>query len=129
MLSSQRFYLNANWFQNIFIVSSILPKNEQKIWLFYYDTSSWDVFFHCLRELKTLKRHFQINSITELRQFYTLVCLRCSTLHSQGFQWSLRWKEIFFVLIYQNKGCKLLLQEENYWKSETWSFLNYQRAF
>ena len=43
------------------LVSSILPKNEQKIRLYYYGTSSRIVFVRFLEELKTLKRHFEIN--------------------------------------------------------------------
>ena len=36
----------------------------------------------------------------------------------------IKLKKHFFVLIYQNIGCKLLPKEEKSWKSETWSFLN-----
>ena len=42
-------------------------------------------------------------------------------------KWSLSWKNNFFVLIYQNIGCKLLPKEEKGWKSETWSLLEKRR--
>ena len=48
-------------FRNVFLVSSILLKNEQKNQLYYYGTSSQIVFVRVLGELKTPKRHFEIN--------------------------------------------------------------------
>ena len=43
------------------LVSSILPKKNEKIRLYYYSTSSGIVFVRFWGELKTLKRHFEIN--------------------------------------------------------------------
>ena len=43
------------------MVTSILPKNELKIQLYYYGTSSRVVFVHFLGELKIPKRHSEIN--------------------------------------------------------------------
>jgi len=43
------------------LISSILPKNEQKNSLNHYDTSGEIVFIHFLEELETPKRHFEIN--------------------------------------------------------------------
>ena len=42
-------------------ISSILPKNEQIIRLYYYGTSSRIVFVRFWGELKTPKRHFESN--------------------------------------------------------------------
>ena len=48
--------------RNVFLVSSILPKNERKKNRpNYYGTSSQIVFIHFLEKLKTPKRHFEIN--------------------------------------------------------------------
>ena len=44
-------------FEMSFLVSSILPKKNEKIRIYYYGTSSWIGFFF-LGELKTPKRHF-----------------------------------------------------------------------
>ena len=38
--------------QNQFMVSSILPKNEQKIQLYYYDTSGRIIFIRFLGEFR-----------------------------------------------------------------------------
>ena len=43
------------------MLSSILPKTNEKIRLYYYGTSSRIVFVCFLGELKTPKRHFEIN--------------------------------------------------------------------
>ena len=45
------------------MLSSILPKTNEKIRLYYYNTSGRIVFirFFFLEELKTPKRHFEIN--------------------------------------------------------------------
>ena len=41
-----------------FLVSSILPKNERKIQLFYYDTSGRLVFVRVLGEIDDTKKTF-----------------------------------------------------------------------
>ena len=46
--------IKGRFIWNFFFESQILPKNQQKIWLYYYDTSSWFVFIHFLG-------HFEIN--------------------------------------------------------------------
>ena len=47
-------------FEMPFWCLQILPKNEQRIRLYYYDTSG-QLFFVCLwKKLKTPKRHFEI---------------------------------------------------------------------
>ena len=51
--------LKVNWFWNVFLVFSILPKNQQKNWLNYYDTLGRNV--HYLEEFKKSKRLLQIN--------------------------------------------------------------------
>ena len=43
------------------MVSSVLPKKERKIPLYYYGTSSRIVFVRFLGELNTPKRHFENN--------------------------------------------------------------------
>ena len=43
--------------------------------------------------------------------------IKMGSLHASQ-KWTLRWKKIFFVLIYQNIVCKLLPKEEKNWKSE-----------
>ena len=55
--------LKVSQFRNVFLVPSILPKNKQKIQLYYYfqGTSSRIVFVRFFGELKTPKRHFEIN--------------------------------------------------------------------
>ena len=53
--------LKVSYFRNVFLMSSILPKNEQKIQPNYYGTSSRIVFVRFLEELKIPKRHFEIN--------------------------------------------------------------------
>ena len=68
------------------MISSILPKNEQKkIRLYYYGTSSWIVFVRFLGELKALKRQFEI-------------------------KWALQIKktnEIFYENLYKNTSLKI----------------------
>ena len=53
--------LKVSQFRNVCLVSSILPKNEQKIWFYYNGTSSQIVLIHFWGELKTSKIHFEIN--------------------------------------------------------------------
>ena len=53
--------LKVSQFRNVFLVPSILQKNELKIQLYCYGASSRIVFLHFLGELKTPKRLFKIN--------------------------------------------------------------------
>ena len=55
--------LKVSWFRNVFLVSSNLPpkKTNEKIRLYYYGTSSQIAYIRFLNELRTLKRHFEIN--------------------------------------------------------------------
>ena len=56
-----------------FLLSSILPKTEQKIWLYYYGTSSRIVFVRFLGELKTSKIHSEINWLKAI--YYRPYCI------------------------------------------------------
>ena len=51
----------------LFEVSSTIQKTNEQIWLYYYGTSSWIVFVHSFEELKTPKRHMEINCVLSFR--------------------------------------------------------------
>ena len=60
-MKSHLLLLKVSQFRNVFLTSLILPKNLQKNQLYYYSTSCRFVFIRFLGELKTPKRHFEIN--------------------------------------------------------------------
>ena len=49
--------------------------------------------------------------------------IKMGSLHASQ-KWSLSENKVFFVLNYQNIGCKLIHKEEKSWISETSPFLN-----
>ena len=46
---------NLNWFFR----PTFLPKKNERIWLYYYDTSGWLVFVHFLEEIEHTKNTFR----------------------------------------------------------------------
>ena len=83
----------------VFLVSSILPKTNRKIPLFYDVTSSRIVFVCFLGELKTPKRHFEINwplegAITNFWRFWStlFVVIKLISMYKQVY--------FYFRLIY-----------------------------
>ena len=52
---------SVNFEMPLWYISSILQKNDQKFWLYYYGASSRIVSVCLLGELNTPKRHFEVN--------------------------------------------------------------------
>ena len=50
--------IKVSQFQNVFLVSTILPRNKQKIRLYFYVTSNQIFFVHFLGEFEDTKKKF-----------------------------------------------------------------------
>ena len=101
-------------------------KLNEKIRLYYNGTSSWIVFVHFLGELKTPKRHFEINwPLGDYRIWWRMpiphsvgcdpqLCTRVFYVHIQaGILSDINWghKSIFILSGYQSQ-CFFQLSEE-----------------
>ena len=77
-------HLKVSWFQNVFLASSILSKNKRKKknQLYYYGILSQIVFVHFLGELKTPKRHLEINWPL-LARLTAILCIIYSWIHNK----------------------------------------------
>jgi hypothetical protein len=101
--------LKVSWFRNAFLLSSILPRNEQIEFDLIYHSSKVEFFFvHFLGELKIPKRYFEINwplpwdwdstlNLTQYTQKGNLLS-HCLYLRVKG--WSLKIMTTYFLSLY-----------------------------